>query len=406
MKLKILKSREAQIGLLIAVVLLLAFWGFNFLKGRNLLTPANYYYCEFEDVGGLMESNFVMVRGYKVGLIENIELNDDNSMLIVTMVLDDEKLKIPKGSKAVLYDLDLLGTKAVKLELVPARSSYYTNGDTIPSAIDKGMLGSLEDQLGPVKDKISEYIQKLDHLISDSTINHLNASVKNLDATTTSIKNQLGETGDLTATIRNLRRLTHDLNNSETGLKATLANVNAITDSLASSNLKLAISRIDTAVTSLSSILTKVDNNEGTLGNLVNDKALYENLNATAVSLDKLLNDLEQQPSKYVHLSLIDWGKDVYVDENGVTKKIDDNTYFSVLVKQTSNPVTLDKSNFTDPTVVNEHKQKGIYYYSIGNYKDYGAAVDAASEIRSIYPSAQVITFEGNKIVSLKKAIK
>ncbi|MFB6342160.1 MlaD family protein [Saccharicrinis sp. FJH62] len=406
MKLKVLKSREAQIGLLIAVILALFIWGFNFLKGRNLLTPANYYYCEFEDVGGLMESNFVMVRGFKVGLVENIELSDDNSKLIVTMVLEDEKLKIPKGSKAVLYDLDLLGTKAVKLELVPGRGSYYENGDTLPSNIDKGMLGGLEDQLGPVKEKIAEYVKKLDDLIADSTINHLSTSVANLDATTESIKNQLGERGDLTATIRNLRRITQDLNNSETGLKATLTNVNAITDSLASSDLKLAISRIDTAVASLNSILVKVVNNEGSLGNLVNDKALYANLNATTESLDKLLTDMQQQPSKYVHLSLIDWGKDVYIDENGVTRNVDDNTYFSVLVKQTSNAVNIDTENFTDPSVINEHQQKGVFYYSIGNFKDYSSAIDAADKIRQTYPSAEVITFNGNKIVSLKKAIK
>jgi phospholipid/cholesterol/gamma-HCH transport system substrate-binding protein len=406
MKLKVLKSREAQIGLLIAFILILFIWGFNFLKGRNLLTPANYYYCEFNDVGGLMESNFVMIHGYKVGLIEDIKLSPDNSKLIVTLVLEAEDLKIPKGSKAVLYNQDLLGTKAVKLELVPGNGSNFENGDTIPSYIEKGMLGDFQDQLEPVKAKISEYVQKLDRLISDSSINHLSASMANLDATTKSIKNKLGEKGDLTVTIKNLRRITDELSNDKTGLRATLNNVNALTDSLASSDLKLAISRIDTAVSSLNSILIKVDSNEGTFGNLINDKALYENLNATAVSLDKLLTDMEQQPSKYVHLSLIDWGKDVYIDENGVTKNVDDDTYFSVLVKQTSNAVSIDKENFTDPTVINEHEQKGIYYYSIGNYKDYGAANDKATEVRQTYPSAEVITFDGNKIISLKKAIK
>lgn len=404
MKLNILKSREAQIGGLIIVILALFIWGFNFLKGRNILTPANYYYCEFEDVGGLMESNFVMVRGFKVGLVEDIELSKDNSKLLVTMVLEDENIKIPKNSKAVLYDLDLLGTKAIKLEMVPG-DAYYESGDTIKSNIAKGMMGKLQDQLDPLVDNIKGFVERLNNLLADSTVNNLKATIANIDSTTASVKAQFDKNGDLGQTIRNIKYLTYTLNDKEKGIAATLANVNAITDSLAKVDLKQSLVKMDAAISSLNSILAKADKGEGTLGNLINDSSLYYNLDATAASLDKLLTDMENQPSKYVHLSLIDWGKDVYIDEQGVTQRIDEDTYFAILVKKTSNAVSINKENFIDPTIINEQEHKGSYYYTIGNYKDYSTAHAEAKHLKETYPSAEVISLDGKKIIPLEKAI-
>ena len=370
MKLKILKSREAQIGFLIAIILALFIWGFNFLKGRNILTPANYYYCTFEDVGGLMESNFVMIRGYKVGLVEDIKLSRDTRKLIVTMVLEEENLKIAKGSKAVLYNLDMLGTKAVKLELVPG-TEYYESGDTIPSNIQKDMLSTIEDQLSPLKDKITSVISGLDSVITSvnntfnaQTVENLQTTISNLNTTSASIKNLLADKGSsLNKTIDNLKSITADLNHPEEGIKPILSNIGSISDSLANSNLKSVVSHLDSTLASLQIVMNKISVGEGSMGKLVNNEELYNNLSASTASLNILLEDMKAQPSKYVKLSLIDWGKDVYIDDDGVTKKLGDETSYIIVVKQTNQAMEINEGNFKEASQINEMKQDDHFYY-------------------------------------------
>jgi phospholipid/cholesterol/gamma-HCH transport system substrate-binding protein len=414
MKLNILKSREAQIGGLILLILILFVWGFNFLKGRNLLTPANYYYCEFEDVGGLMESNFVMVRGYKVGLIEDIKLSENNKSLIVTLVLEDEDLKVPKGSKAVLYNLDMLGTKAVKLELNP-NSSYHESGDTIESIIEKGLMSTVKDQFAPLQSKIESVVNHIDSIaaslnnaLNETAINDIKEAIANLNAVSTGIKSMVADkNSSLNSSIDNLAEITSSLSDEKHGLKATLKNINSITDSLASSNLKMAINNIDSTVAGLNSVIQKIDSNEGSLGKLVHDKALYDNLTKSTESLNILLEDMQKQPSKYVHLSLIDWGKDVYIDEDGVSKKISDaDAFFAIQVKKATNSVTINGDNFADPKIVNELKYKGTYYYTTGKYSDYSQARTSLETLKESYPSAEVISIKENKIIPLQKALK
>lgn len=414
MELKILKSREAQIGGLIVLILALFIWGFNFLKGRNILTPANYYYCEFEDVGGLMESNFVMVRGYKVGLIEDIKLSPKNDKLIVTMVLEDEDLKVPFGTTAVLYNMDMLGTKAIKLELHPS-SNYHESGDTIKSNIEQDLLGSLKEQMAPLQSKIESVVSHIDS-ITTSLNNALNATaiedikmaISNLNTVTSGIKAMVGnKQSALNTSLDNLAEITASLSDEKHGIKSTLKNINNITDSLASSNIKMAINRIDTTVAGLNAVIQKINNNEGSLGNLVHDKALYDNLTASSESLNILLDDMQKQPSKYVHLSLVDWGKDVYIDEDGVSKKISDiNANFAILLKTAANPVEISATNFSDPKRVNETKYKKKFYYTLGSYTDYAKAKEELNKISATYPDATIVTLKDSKVLAIEEVLK
>lgn len=412
MKFSLFKSREAKIGGLIILTVSVFIWGFNFMKGKNILKPSNYYYCSFENVGGLMESNFVTVHGYKVGIVEDMGLSNDNASVQVTLVLD-KSVNVTENTTAVLYSIDMLGTKAIRLEINPGNP--LKAGETLRSVIEKDMLSKLADQFAPVQSQIETIVMRIDSVVaalnavvSPETVTDVKATINNLKGTTASLNLMLSDKqSNLNRTIYNLNKITSELSNEETGIGSTLKNFNQISDSLAKSDLKQMIARIDSAVAGLNSVITKIDSNQGSLGQLVHDKALYNNLAGSADALDKLLNDLQQQPSKYVHLSLIDWGKDVYIDENGVTRKVSkNNVSFAVLVRTSVNAIPLTQDNFKDYSLINEHKQKNLFYYTIGKYNDYKTATEMANKLKEKYPAAEVLTFEGEKIVPLEKVLQ
>jgi phospholipid/cholesterol/gamma-HCH transport system substrate-binding protein len=412
MKFSLFKSREAKIGGLIILTVSVFIWGFNFMKGKNILKPSNYYYCSFENVGGLMESNFVTVHGYKVGIVEDMGLSNDNASVQVTLVLD-KSVNVTENTTAVLYSIDMLGTKAIRLEINPGNP--LKAGETLRSVIEKDMLSKLADQFAPVQSQIETIVMRIDSVVaalnavvSPETVTDVKATINNLKGTTASLNLMLSDKqSNLNRTIYNLNKITSELSNEETGIGSTLKNFNQISDSLAKSDLKRMIARIDSAVAGLNSVITKIDSNQGSLGQLVHDKALYDNLAGSADALDKLLNDLQQQPSKYVHLSLIDWGKDVYIDENGVTRKVSkNNVSFAVLVRTSVNAIPLTQDNFKDHSLINEHKQKNVFYYTIGKYNDYKTATEMANKLKEKYPAAEVLTFEGEKIVPLEKVLQ
>ena len=412
MKFSLFKSREAKIGGLIILTVSVFIWGFNYMKGKNILKPSNYYYCSFDNVGGLMESNFVTVHGYKVGIVEDMGLSDDNKSVKVTLVLD-KSVNVTENTIAVLYSIDMLGTKAIRLDINPGNPLPV--GETLNSEIEKDMLSKIAEQFAPVQSQIETIVLRIDSVVaalnsvvSPETVDDVKATINNLKGTTASLNQMLGDKhSSLNKTIGNLNQITAALSNEKTGIGSTLKNINQISDSLAKSDLKLLIARIDSAVAGLNSVVSKIDSNQGSLGQLVHDKALYDNLAGSADALDKLLNDLQQQPSKYVHLSLIDWGKDVYIDEDGVTRKVDKNSVtFAVLVRTSVNAIPLTKEYFSDPQLVNEYKQKSVFYYTIGKFGDYKTANEKAKTLKEKYPAAEVLTFEGDKIVPLEKVLK
>lgn len=405
---KILKSREVQIGILLVFILSLAIWGFNFLKGKNILSAQGYYYCSFEQVGGLMESNFVVVQGFKVGLVEKIKLEDTkNGRRIVVRIILDNELQVPKDSRAELASLDILGTKAINLVLGTG-DSFYSTGDTLPSSIQKDMLTGIKEEAGPVVDKLDIILARIDSIaqgvqstFSDENQENIAAIISNLETTTHRINNLLKQKGDeIGSIINSIDSITSSIEQEKESITAMLRNVEAITDSLSQVDFALLMNDVAGAVDNLNRVLEKINESEGSLGLLVNDSSLYENLNGATKSLDNLLIDLKRKPARYAHLSLIDWGKDVYIDDEGEAIKVDDKLQlkFGILVKMSESKVEIINDNFFDYKLVNEREKKGKYYYFYGFYTDYHSAKDELKTVQTDYPNAEVIGLDSKKI--------
>ncbi|MEE9463514.1 MAG: MlaD family protein [Bacteroidales bacterium] len=303
-------SSEVKIGIIITIAIAVTIWGLNFLKGRNILKGVNTYYAIFEDVGGLEKNNKIFIKGYQVGQVSEIYFTEHGSRDLIVLLGIEKVYDIPLNSEAVLYDADLLGTKAIMLSLSESEQNHKP-GDTVLCRIQYGLTARLEQQLLPVKDKAESLIVTIDSLMSAlyyvfdrNTSEMLQASINNLESSTNGIKNMLSDQGKLTSMIGHMEAITLNLKNHNEQLSSAMSNIESITDSIARSELKSTISNTNKTLAETHLILEKINQGEGTLGMLVNNDSLYHNLTSLSQELDLLLKDLQENPKKYINVSV------------------------------------------------------------------------------------------------------
>ena len=291
-------SREVRVGIMAVVAIFVLYFGLNFLKGIDIFTAVNDYYAKYENIDGLVPSSAVYIKGLKVGQVEEIKYDFSKSNSFVVRISVSNDIKIPKGAKIELTDEGLMGGKAIQLKYNPttANQALYSSGDTIESHVGIGLMAKLSGDLMPKIESISTQ--------ADSLLRAVRVLIESEQ-----IKNSLGSiektTADLAVSSAQLKKMMNK------DLPKIIGDVNVITSDFrqVSGNLKsvdfaATFASINHSIANLNLITDKVNSNEGTIGLLLNDKALYNNLSNTAENTDKLLIDLKQNPKRYVHFSL------------------------------------------------------------------------------------------------------
>lgn len=288
-------TREVKIALAFIITIVCIVVGINYLKGINVFEPGNRYYAKFDRLDGLVVSNNVMVRGYKVGQVSEITYDLSLEQPFTVTVLVDEAVKMPAGTQLVLRDDGLLGGKILDIVCGDDPTTFYASGDTIETRIDGGLMASVQ-----------ELVPKLDGTIArvDSVLESVNDIAKSQE-----LKNSLKSIESITADLRvSSAKLKYVMNNQ---VPQIVSDVNTITGDLrkVSGDLKQIefaelFARIDHTVNNLQIFSDKLNSNEGTIGKLMNDNALYNNINTTVNSVNDLVVDLKANPKRYVHFSL------------------------------------------------------------------------------------------------------
>jgi len=291
-------TREVKVGLMAVAAIFVLYFGLNFLKGRDIFSSTSNYYAVYENIGGLVPSSPVYVKGFKVGQVEEVKYDFSKEKSFVIKISVSKDIKLPKGTKIELYDEGIMGGKAIQLIYAPITLSeaMFVPGDTIESQIGNGLMAQLTGDLMP---KIQSISTQTDSLIR---------SVRTLV-----------ESKDLNKSLASIERTTADLAVSSSQLKKMMNNdvphilgdVNTLTSDfkVISGNLKkidyaATFASIDHTIANLSLITDKMNSSEGTIGLLLNNKELYINLSNTSASADKLLIDLQKNPKRYVQFSL------------------------------------------------------------------------------------------------------
>lgn len=294
-------SKELQIGIWVIATLAVTFFGVNYLKGINIFNPTNYYYLKFDHINGLVETNDVTVKGYKVGLVQRIIYDYENPDADVVVVLQvDDDLKIPVGSKAALVSA-LIGSPSIELRIASGASGVYQRGDTIPSYVDDGVLNSLTEEVMP---RIQAIIPQLDSLIVslnaiaenktiENSLENINAITKNLNKASVGIN----------------RIVDKDVPDLCANINGVMGNFNKVSANLSGVDFRGTVNNLNKTLLGVQGITDKLNNGTGSLGLLLTNKDLYNNLNTTIGSANELVVDIREHPKRYINVSV--FGKKV-----------------------------------------------------------------------------------------------
>jgi phospholipid/cholesterol/gamma-HCH transport system substrate-binding protein len=308
-------SKEARIGLLVAISILVFFAGFYFLKGSNLFSREYEYHAFYDNVQGLQPSAAVQIHGLQVGKVTDIILNRAQlGSPIEVVIAISKKTRLPRGTVAKLTSLDLLGSKGITLDL--GTSSELVNDDEkLPSAVEGGLIDKISVEVSPLLVDVRKVVNNIDSVLTSvnqifspqaradlqQSIAALHVAMDNFSG----VSSKLNRQGDALAhAIQNADQITTNLARNNENIDKTLSNLRTTTDNLSKAPINEAIRNVDEMAANLKDIVRKINANEGSLGLLVHDKDLYTNLNKTLEEFSKLSADLKAHPSRYINLTI------------------------------------------------------------------------------------------------------
>lgn len=296
-------SNETKVGALAAIAITFLVLGYNYLAGRGSLFSKKYTLnVVLDEVSEISTSTPVLFNGFKVGNVTDVEIADPMGKFKVFFVIDED-IYIPHSS-SVKVTKALLGGKALNL-IMNSTKKQAINGETLMNLKDTTIMESLSNVLKPLNAKINSIVNSLDSLLSKGELNqsiaNLNKSLKSFTRTSDNASALLEQNmPKITSIMGNVESITSNLKNNNDKITLILSNLKTTSDNLATMKLKETVDKANTALAEIGSIMEKINKGEGSLGLLVNDKQLYNNLNSTALELDKLLKDLQKHPDKYL----------------------------------------------------------------------------------------------------------
>lgn len=301
--------KETKIGFFITLIIVALIWGMNFLKGRNLFTTTRQYYAVFGNIGGLQKSSVVSANGYNIGQVSDIRFLPGQIDKILVEVSIDRKFKIPKNSTIEITSSDIMGSKSINFIMGDARE-LARDKDTLIPKYDGGLTKLMANQILPMKDKTEKLIVSIDSVMSavHNTLNpqtqlSIRRSLAGLEELIYAEKQKIDEV------LNHFNAIAANLQNSNKGISNIVNNLSNLSDSLSKADLKRLVDQSNVAMGQLNDILSNVKAGKGTVGKFMNNDSVYNSVNKTMKDLDILVNDLNNNPKRYVHFSVFG-GKD------------------------------------------------------------------------------------------------
>ena len=301
---------EIKIGVVILIALGLLYFGLNYLKGRDIFSNTNYYYSVYDRIDGLTRDNPIMLNGAMVGRVSEVKLMPEKgNKILVKMEIQLEGLMIPDSTMAVITNQDLLGSKAINLEF-PDSPKFDVQSDTLIPGLEKEISQVVEEKLAPIQAKIERLVVETQDLVThiQITVGTINEAVHTAEDAIGTIKKTsqdvdelvVTQNAKLSAVLDNVNAITANLKANSENINDILANVATISDSLTRANYASAVDNAASALAQFDSLITSINNGEGSLGMLVKDDKLYRSLEQAALEIDKLAEDIRRQPKRYL----------------------------------------------------------------------------------------------------------
>lgn len=311
-------SKEIKIGIVVIVSLALLYWGFNFLKGEDIFSKERVFFAVYKDVAGLAKANPVKINGLVVGQVRDMYFSKDGKANIIIELIVKNQIEIPENSVALIASSDLLGSKTVDIVLGNS-SKYAETGDTLLSEVETSIKEEVSRQLMPLKNKAETLFVSIDSVITvltdlfsqtnteniSKSVAHIAGSFENLERTTGTLDELMTEEKTrLERILMNVESISLNLKNNEDKMNNIFANLSSVSDSLAKIRFAETMNNVNTTMHELSMVSKKINSGEGSLGMLVNDDSLYLELEKSSRDLNLLLEDIRQNPKKYLKFSV------------------------------------------------------------------------------------------------------
>ena len=290
-------TKEVKIALVAITGLVLLFFGLNFLKGMKVFSSQNTYYIKFSDISGLTPSTPIYANGFRVGVVKDVVFDYDNADNLKVAVDIDKKLTIPGGTSAEIVS-DMLGNVQVKLLLGNDRKHPMGQGAVIEGRTNDGTIGQVKDMIPAIEKmlpKIDSIMTTLNTLLADPAVAQ---SMHNVETVTANLVTSTNELNRLMAGLnRDVPAMTQRANR-------LLDNTNTVAGNLAKVDLEQTMQKVNTTLDNVKQFSEELNSNNGSLGLLMHDRSLYNNLNSTMRSADSLLTNIRENPKRYVHFSV------------------------------------------------------------------------------------------------------
>ena len=311
-------SKEFLTGFIFLLSIVLLIYGIKFLKGIDIFNSNKTYFSVYSNVNGLQVGSNITLNGFNVGIVNDIILFNDNKELLVSFSLTKIE-SIPDNSNFKIINQDLMGTKGVSL-ILGNSVSYANFGDTITSSVENSLQDEVNAQILPLKNKAEELIGSVDSLLTivtavlnKNTRENLSNSISSLDQTFLLMSKTMVKVDSLvyfndnriSKILSNIEAISSNINNNNNNIKQIIENVSLITDSIAKSD-------IISFVQNINELTSNISNGKGSLGKLINDDAFYNNLEKSSAEMNQLIEDIKNNPSRYVNFSILGGAKKPY----------------------------------------------------------------------------------------------
>ena len=297
-------SKEIKAAFFVLTTILLFIFGFNFLKGSSLLDKQKTIYAVYDEVDGLLVGANVMINGLSIGNVTELDFLPNSTKILVTLKVKD-KLNFSSKSTASIYETGVLGGLAISIDPIFERQSIVKTGDTLNSNVRPGLTELINRQIEPLSRQLQSTITSVDSIFTGAS-NVLNRQTQeeikeSINVLTSAIKaiNSSSIIIEKTLTDKNAQ-----INNTIDNFEKISSNLSEVSDELNSFGLYNLLSNLEVSVDGINSIVNKLDSDKSTIGKLINEDEVYNNLNSSIESLNSLISDIKANPKKYVHFSI------------------------------------------------------------------------------------------------------
>jgi phospholipid/cholesterol/gamma-HCH transport system substrate-binding protein len=303
--------KEARIGLLVSIAVLIFFAGFYYLKGSNIFSGENTYYADYNSVQGLSTSAAVQIKGVNVGKVSDIHLEGGKVRVSIAI---NKKTQIPSGTSAELISLDLLGSKAIRLDL-SNNPEVAKDREVLPATVETGIIDNISSEISPLVEDVRKVVGVLNSVLSSvndvlnkQTKANITNSMVEINATTKNFTHLSGnldrETQQLEVILNDAHSIINNLKENNESVNKILDNASSASDQLAQAPIEKTVNELHETAAQLNSVMTKINNGEGSIGMAVNDKNLYHEMDSTLHTLNILMADIQKHPTRYINVTI------------------------------------------------------------------------------------------------------